>query len=102
MARQSRRHDREGQAARLDRRAEKGDQGPHRVDREALTSAVARLDAAGRVARQAFLQLLMNFLRGLPCRLLASACFEHSSDFSVRGAWTFLAAAGLSVAAGCA
>ena len=42
MARQSRRHDGEGQAARLDRRAEESDQGPHRVDREALTSAIAR------------------------------------------------------------
>ena len=30
----SRHDDREGQAARLDRRAEEGDQGPHRVDGE--------------------------------------------------------------------
>ena len=37
VARQSRHDDREGQAARLDRRAEEGDQGAHRVDREALT-----------------------------------------------------------------
>ena len=43
------------------------------------------------------MQLLMNFLRGLPCKPFVSASFEHSSDFAVRGAWTFLAAAGLSV-----
>ena len=57
-----------------------------------------------RSAPQAFLQLLMNFLRGLPCRLLASASFEHSNDFAVRGACAFLAmdAAGLAVGAVCA
>ena len=51
---------------------------------------------------QAFLHFDMNALRGWPCRFLASACFEQSSDLAVRGALLLLAGLAAGFAAGLA
>ena len=46
----------------------------------------------------AFLHSDMNFLRSLPCRPLASASFEHSSDSALRGFSAFFSAGAILVA----
>src|SRR6185437_2209828 len=59
------------------------------------------LDAGAALSDACFLQSERNFLRSLPCRPLASASFEHSSEAAVRGFWAFSAfAAGAGLAAG--
>src|ERR1700757_1869263 len=42
-------------------------------------------DAGAALPLACFLQSARNFLRSLPCRPLASASFEHSSEAALRG-----------------
>lgn len=47
-----------------------------------------------------FLQVERNLWRSLPCRPLASACFEHSSDTALRSVFVAVLAFGAAVGAG--
>ena len=61
-------------------------------------------DAGAALAAASFLHSARNFLRSLPCRPLASASFEHSSEAALRGfsALAAGAAAGAGVVVVCA
>src|SRR6185436_13827570 len=49
-----------------------------------IVSDLAQAAFLAALARS-FLHLARNTLRSLPCRFLASACFEHSIESAVRG-----------------
>src|ERR1700730_12452499 len=49
------------------------------------------------LAFASFLHSAMNFLRSLPCSVLVSASFEHSSEAAVRGAAAFFSAGAIFV-----
>ena len=84
----------------------------HAVDADTVTSGHSESNRPAELPDQLFLHLLMNSLRGLPCRVWLSACLEHSSDFALRGlfmagfaawrAWSCSAAAPAAGAVGAA
>nr|WP_265269612.1 hypothetical protein [Sphingomonas lycopersici] len=73
------------------------------ADRKSLNAAACSHSlefGCGREAGYAFLQVDMKLLRGFPCRCLASACFEQSSDLAVRATGAFPGLAATALGAG--